>query len=120
MIFQSHRAFFIVIPNEKKNCFIRGSTTSAHNHRLSTREDTAQQRPRNKTACATTAVIRTRYVQWDFTITSQDPAQPLDTRALDCEGYWVTSTHDVYDNTCMKIRGKCGELKLYLAPSAGG
>ena len=34
---------------------------------------------------------------------------------LDCECNWVKSTHDVYGNTW-----KCGELKLYFSPSAGG
>ena len=36
--------------------------------------------------------------------------------AVDCEGSWVESTHDAYENT-----RKCGELKLYFLffPSAG-
>ena len=34
---------------------------------------------------------------------------------LDCECNWVNLTHDVYENTW-----KCGELKLYFSPSAGG
>ena len=35
--------------------------------------------------------------------------------ALGCESSWVKSTHDAYENTW-----KCGELKLYFSPSAGG
>ena len=35
--------------------------------------------------------------------------------ALGCEGNWAKSTHDAYENT-----RKCGELKLYFSPSAGG
>ena len=35
--------------------------------------------------------------------------------ALGCESNWVKSTHDAYENTW-----KCGELKLYFSPSAGG
>ena len=35
--------------------------------------------------------------------------------ALRCESNWVKSTHDAYENTW-----KCGELKLYFSPSAGG
>ena len=35
--------------------------------------------------------------------------------ALGCESNRVKSTHDAYENTW-----KCGELKLYFSPSAGG
>ena len=35
--------------------------------------------------------------------------------ALGCESNWVKSAHDAYKNTW-----KCGELKLYFSPSAGG
>ena len=35
--------------------------------------------------------------------------------ALGCESSGVKSTHDAYENTW-----KCGELKLYFSPSAGG
>ena len=35
--------------------------------------------------------------------------------ALGCESNWVKSIHDAYENTW-----KCGELKLYFSPSAGG
>ena len=35
--------------------------------------------------------------------------------ALGCKSNWVKSTHDAYENTW-----KCGELKLYFSPSAGG
>ena len=35
--------------------------------------------------------------------------------ALGCESNWVKSTQDAYENTW-----KCGELKLYFSPSAGG
>ena len=35
--------------------------------------------------------------------------------ALGCESSWVKSTHNVFENTW-----KCGEIKPYFAPSAGG
>ena len=54
---------------------------------------------------------RQRLLRTRGTILSRCWCQP----ALGCESNWVKSTHDAYENTW-----KCGELKLYSAPSARG
>ena len=69
--------------------------------------------PYTTVACAAGVVTKT--TDRDSLRYTYDGTRRVCQLALGCESSWVKSTHNAYENTW-----KCGELKLYFSPSAGG
>ena len=66
-------------------------------------------------ACAAGVVTKTTDDRDSLRYNTYNGTRRVCQLALRCESNWVKSTHDAYENTW-----KCGELKLYFSPSAGG
>ena len=72
-----------------------------------------KEQPYTTAACAAGVVTKT--TDRDSLRYTYNGTRRVRQLALGCESNWVKSTHDAYENT-----RKCGKLKLYFSPSAGG